>query len=80
MVFAENNLLFHKVLGVLVMIKSIYFYSTILRIKLIRLVLVGTIKSLAFISDLVKVIGFFFFLYATLALYLYGGGVNSGSA
>lgn len=64
----------------MVIIKSVYLYKLILKIDLIRLLLVGTIKSLSFITDLFKVMLFFFFLYSNIALYLYGGGMNSGSS
>lgn len=62
------------------LLKSVYLYQLVLKIDLIRKLLIGTIKSLAFISDLIKVIVFFFFLYGNIALYIYGGAVNSGSS
>lgn len=62
------------------LVKSIYFYRLVLRIDLIRKILFSAIKAFPFISDLVKVIVFFFFLYGNLALFIYGGGVNSGSS
>jgi len=78
--FFDNNLIFGKILGIMIVLKAIHFYQLILKINLLRVLLVGTIKSFAFITDLLKVLLLVFFVYSLIGMKFYGGGMHSNSS
>jgi len=64
----------------MIFLKAIHFYQLILKINLLRVLLVGTIKSFAFITDLLKVLLLVFFVYSLIGMKFYGGGMHSNSS
>lgn len=78
--FNENNITYQKIIGFLILSKSIQFYLLIMKVDLPKTLIEGTIKNFSFISELFKGLFFVYFIYSIIGLYLYGGSVNSGTA
>lgn len=45
----------------------------------IRAILIGTYKSLSFLTDILQVIGLLYFIFGIMGIYFFGGSIHSAS-
>ena len=64
----------------MIVLKSTFYYNLILKVDMIRKIIFNIMAYFPYILEVLKVKLFFFFVYGNIALYIYGGSVNSGSS
>lgn len=70
---------FKKMIGLLFISKAFRFYKLFMYIPQIRVVVEVAFKSFAFITDIFGIILIFFFIFATIGIAVFGGGMSTES-
>lgn len=74
-----ENRVYKKYIGFLFTVKAVRCFKLMLYQKEIKLVFEVALKSFGFIADILLIMIIIFFIFATIGISLFGGGVNTGS-